>query len=67
LRFGTPFAVEPALEEALMTFTLGYSSLDGQALAGVIMWVGSFPLLLSILRLIVELCTSRGEVVPTHG
>jgi hypothetical protein len=68
LRCGTLFALEPALEETLMTFTLGYSSLDDQVLAGVIMWVpGSFPLLIPILRLIVELSTSRVEIVRTHG
>jgi hypothetical protein len=32
------------------------------------MWVpGSFPLLIPILRLIVELSTSRVEIVRTHG
>ena len=37
-------------------------------LAGVIMWVpGSFPLLLPILRLIVELSTGRVVIVRTHG
>ena len=58
---------------AILTFSdrviyRGYSSLDDQALAGVIMWVpGSFPLLLPILRLIVELSTSRVEIVRSHG
>jgi cytochrome c oxidase assembly factor CtaG len=62
------FALEPALEETLMTFTRGYSSLDDQTFAGVIMWVpGSFPLLIPILRLIVEPSTSRVEIVRTHG
>jgi hypothetical protein len=33
-----------------------------------IMWVrGSFPVLLPILRLIVELPTGRVEIVRTHG
>ncbi len=58
---------------AILTFSdrviyRGYSSLDDQALAGVIMWVpGSFPLLLPILRLIVELSTGRVVIVRTHG
>jgi len=52
---------------AILTFSdrviyAGYSSVDDQALAGVIMWVpGSLPLLVPILRLIVEL--SSGQVV----
>ena len=58
---------------AILTFSdrviyRGYSSLDDQALAVVIMWVpGSFPLLIPILRLIAELSTSRVEIVRTHG
>jgi len=39
---------------------MGYSSIDDQALAGLIMWVpGSLPLLLPLLRLIVELSSGR--------
>ena len=57
---------------AILTFSdhviyTGYSSLDDQALAGVIMWVpGSLPLLLPILRLIVELSASRVVTVRSH-
>jgi cytochrome c oxidase assembly factor CtaG len=56
---------------AILTFSdrviyAGYSSVDDQALAGVIMWVpGSIPLLLPILRLIVEL--SSGRVAIDHA
>ena len=56
---------------AILTFSdrviyAGYSSLDDQALAGVIMWVpGSLPLLLPIIRLIVEL--SSPSRVPEHA
>ncbi len=42
-----------------------YSSVDDQALAGAIMWVpGSLPLLLPMLRLIVDLSSGR---VATEG
>jgi len=57
---------------AILTFSdrviyRGYSSLDDQALAGVIMWVpGSFPLLVPILRLIVELSTGRVVILRSH-
>ena len=45
----------------------GYSSVDDQALAGVIMWVsGSLPLLLLILRLIVELSSHPVAMVRNH-
>jgi len=45
----------------------GYSSLDDQALAGVIMWVpGSLPLLLPILRLVVELSSPAKVPEPVH-
>jgi cytochrome c oxidase assembly factor CtaG len=44
----------------------GYSSLDDQALAGAIMWLpGSFPLLIPLLRLSVEL--SAGSVAVERG
>ena len=58
---------------AILTFSdrviyAGYSSLDDQALAGVIMWVpGSLPLLLPILRLIVELSSGRLSIERTHA
>jgi cytochrome c oxidase assembly factor CtaG len=43
-----------------------YASIDDQALAGVIMWVpGSIPLLLAILRLVVEL-SSRPVPIASH-
>jgi len=57
---------------AILTFSdrviyAGYSSLDDQALAGVIMWVpGSLPLLLPILRLVVELSSSRVAIARSH-
>ncbi len=45
-----------------------YSSLDDQALAGVIMWIpGSLPLLLPILRLIVELSSGRVAMEGHHA
>ena len=45
-----------------------YSSVDDQALAGVIMWVpGSLPLLLSILRLIVQLSSGRVVMEGHHA
>jgi cytochrome c oxidase assembly factor CtaG len=45
----------------------GYSSLDDQALAGAIMWLpGSFPLLIPLLRLSVELCTGHVVVEGSH-
>jgi cytochrome c oxidase assembly factor CtaG len=56
---------------AILTFSdrviyAGYSSVDDQALAGLIMWVpGSLPLLLWILRLIVEL-SSRPIALARH-
>ena len=56
---------------AILTFSdrviyRGYSSLDDQALAGAIMWLpGSFPLLIPLLRLSVELCA--GHVVVERG
>ena len=41
----------------------GYSSVDDQALAGLIMWVpGSLPLLLPLLRLMVELSSGRATL-----
>jgi putative membrane protein len=58
---------------AILTFSdrviyAGYSSLDDQALAGVIMWVpGSLPLLLPILRLIVELTSGRVAAGGNHA
>src|SRR5438876_7203339 len=57
---------------AILTFSdrviyAGYSSLDDQALAGVIMWVpGSLPLLLPILRLVVELSSPAKVPEPVH-
>ena len=57
---------------AILTFSdrviyAGYSSLDDQALAGVIMWLpGSLPLLLPILGLIVELSSRPVAMVRTH-
>src|SRR5207245_2660366 len=57
---------------AILTFSdrviyAGYSSLDDQALAGVIMWVpGSLPLLLWILRLIVELSSNPVAMARSH-
>ena len=45
-----------------------YSSVDDQALAGVIMWVpGSLPLLLPILRLIVQLSSGRVAIEGHHA
>jgi cytochrome c oxidase assembly factor CtaG len=58
---------------AILTFSdrvlyAGYTSVDDQALAGVIMWVpGSVPLLLPILRLIVELSSGRVTVEGHHA
>jgi cytochrome c oxidase assembly factor CtaG len=58
---------------AILTFSdrviyRGYSSVEDQALAGVIMWVpGSFPLLLPILRLIVELSSGRVAIEGHHA
>jgi cytochrome c oxidase assembly factor CtaG len=58
---------------AILTFSdrvlyAGYASIDDQARAGVIMWVpGSFPLLLPILRLIVELSSGRVIVEERHA
>src|SRR5207247_9482407 len=57
---------------AILTFSdrviyAGYSSLDDQALAGVIMWVpGSLPLLLPILRLVVELSSPVNVPEPVR-
>ena len=57
---------------AILTFSdrviyRGYSSLDDQALAGAIMWLpGSFPLVIPMLRLAVELSAGRVEVVRSH-
>ena len=45
-----------------------YSSVDDQALAGVIMWVpGSLPLLLPMLRLIVDLSSGRAAMEGHHA
>src|SRR5436853_395545 len=45
----------------------GHSSVDDQALAGLIMWVpGSLPLLLGILRLIVELSSRPVAMASSH-
>jgi cytochrome c oxidase assembly factor CtaG len=45
-----------------------YSSVDDQALAGVIMWVpGSLPLLLPMLRLIVDLSSGRVAMEGHHA
>ena len=45
-----------------------YSSVEDQALAGVIMWVpGSIPLLLPILRVIVELSSGRVAIEGRHA
>jgi cytochrome c oxidase assembly factor CtaG len=58
---------------AILTFSdrviyAGYASIDDQARAGVIMWVpGSFPLLLPILRMIVELSSGRVVVEERHA
>ena len=58
---------------AILTFSdrviyAGYASIDDQARAGVIMWVpGSFPLLLPILRLIVELSSGGVLVEERHA
>jgi cytochrome c oxidase assembly factor CtaG len=57
---------------AILTFSdrviyRGYSSLDDQALAGAIMWLpGSFPLLVPLLRLSVELSVGRAAIVRSH-
>ena len=57
---------------AILTFSdrviyRGYSSLDDQALAGAIMWLpGSFPLLIPLLRLSVELSAGRVVVERSH-
>jgi cytochrome c oxidase assembly factor CtaG len=58
---------------AILTFSdrviyTGYSSVEDQALAGVIMWVpGSIPLLLPILRVIVELSSARVAIEGRHA
>jgi len=58
---------------AILTFSdrviyRGYSSLDDQALAGVLMWVpGSLPLLLPILWLTVELSSGRIAIEGHHA
>jgi putative membrane protein len=58
---------------AILTFSdrviyAGYSSVDDQALAGVIMWVpGSLPLLLPILRLVVELSSTPVAIAGDHA
>ena len=58
---------------AILTFAdrviyRGYSSLDDQALAGAIMWLpGSFPLLIPLLRLSVELSAGRVVIERSHG
>ena len=45
-----------------------YSSVEDQALAGVIMWVpGSIPLLRPILRVIVELSSARVAIEGRHA
>ena len=57
---------------AILTFSdrviyRGYSSLDDQALAGAIMWLpGSFPLLIPLLRLSVELSSGRVVMERSH-
>ena len=57
---------------AILTFSdrviyHGYSSLDDQALAGAIMWLpGSFPLLIPLLRLSVELCGDGVVMERSH-
>jgi cytochrome c oxidase assembly factor CtaG len=57
---------------AILTFAdrviyRGYSSLDDQALAGAIMWLpGSFPLLIPVLRLSVELSAGREVIERSH-
>jgi putative membrane protein len=57
---------------AILTFSdrviyRGYSSLDDQALAGAIMWLpGSFPLLIPMLRLSVELSAGRVVIERSH-
>jgi cytochrome c oxidase assembly factor CtaG len=58
---------------AILTFSdrmiyTRYSSVEDQALAGVIMWVpGSIPLLLPILRVIVELSSARVAIEDRHA
>ncbi len=58
---------------AILTFSdrviyAGYSSVDDQALAGVIMWVpGSLPLLFSLLRLSFELSSGRLAIEGQHA
>ena len=58
---------------AILTFSdrviyAGYSSVDDQALAGVIMWVpGSLPLLFPLLRLTVELSSGRLAIEGQHA
>jgi cytochrome c oxidase assembly factor CtaG len=58
---------------AILTFSdpviyAGYSSVDDQALAGVIMWVpGSLPLLFPLLRLTVELSSGRVAIEGQHA
>lgn len=58
---------------AILTFSdrviyTTYSSVEDQALAGVIMWVpGSIPLLLPILRVIVELSSARVAIEGRHA
>jgi cytochrome c oxidase assembly factor CtaG len=58
---------------AILTFSdrviyTRYSSVEDQALAGVIMWVpGSISLLLPILRVIVELSSARVAMEDRHA
>jgi len=57
---------------AILTFSdrliyRGYSSLDDQALAGAIMWLpGSFPMLIPLLRVAVELSAGRVAMERSH-
>ena len=57
---------------AILTFSdrviyRGYTSLEDQALAGAIMWLpGSFPLLIPLLRLSVELSSGRVVMERSH-
>src|SRR5262245_35798719 len=57
---------------AILTFSdrviyRGYPSLDDQALAGAVMWLpGSFPLLIPLLRLSVELSTGHVVIERSH-
>jgi len=67
IRFGRRSA-DPELEPAQVLICTRYSSVDDQALAGVIMWVpGSLPLLFPLIRLIIQLSSGRVVMEVHHA